>query len=144
MPQLNRLKNLNKRVVQTISYFLSPLDKRYTSQSSDPVHPGKKRSITTTTSLKHKRLQEIINFFTGCMVLYLKYVYILTQMHFSKVISQHTVMEGSCTGTDIPITPANFNHQNCKSRCIYQVLKFPNQSPICYSGVHSFLRPSSA
>ena len=38
-------------------------------------------------------------------------------------------VDGSCLGTDISITPANFNHQKCKLRCIYQVLKFPNQSP---------------
>ena len=33
-------------------------------------------------------------------------------------------VESSCMGTDISIAPANLNHQDCKPRCIYQVLKF--------------------
>ena len=36
--------------------------KRYALQSSNPLHPGKKGSVTTITSPKHSYLQEIINF----------------------------------------------------------------------------------
>ena len=53
-------------------------------------------------------------------------------------------VDGSCLGTDISITSANCNHQSCKPRCIYQVLKFQKYWSYCYSQVHSFLRPSSA
>ena len=53
-------------------------------------------------------------------------------------------MEGFCMGTAVLITSANGNYQNCKPRCIYQVLKFPNKSPNCYNPVYFFLRLSSA
>ena len=53
-------------------------------------------------------------------------------------------VEGSCMGTDISITSAKCNHQNCKQWCIYQVLKFPNWSCNCCSGVHSLLMLYSA
>ena len=45
---------------------------------------------------------------------------------------------------DCIITSENCNHQNYKSRCIYQVLKFPNWSPYCYmcTQVHVFSGPS--
>ena len=61
--------------------------------------------------------------------------------NFSQVTGH---VEGSCMGNDILITSANCNRQNCKPRCIYQVLKFPNQTRNRYSGVHFFLRLSSA
>ena len=36
--------------------------KRHTLQSSDPIHPSKKGSVTTIISPKYSYLQEIINF----------------------------------------------------------------------------------
>ena len=85
----------------------------------------KKGSITTITSPKHPCLQEIINF-CHWMVLYLQYFYEhkCIFLKLSHIIDCTGHVEGSCIGNDISITSANFNHQNCKSSCIYQVLKF--------------------
>ena len=41
----------------------------------------------------------------------------------------------SCIGNDIPITSANFHHQNDNPRCHYRVLSFL-KSPFRYSLAH--------
>ena len=61
-------------------------------------------------------------------------ILLLTQIDFSKVILEHTTVQVMwmvpAWGLTFQLPQlANFNHQNCKLRCIYQVLKFPNQSP---------------
>ena len=53
-------------------------------------------------------------------------------------------LEGPCLRTDISITSANCNHQNCKPRCIYQVLKFQSSHLLVTDEFTPFLRPSSA
>ena len=120
--------------------------KRYTWQSSDPMHPSKRRVIYHHTFSKmfmltgnHLLLSLGGNVFT---------IVLPTQMHFSQsylIAHEFTSqVEGSCMEINISITSANCNHQSCKPWCIYQVLKFPNYLPNSYSGVQSFLRLSSA
>ena len=102
-------------------------------------------SITTITSPKHSRSQELIHF---CHKMVFAIVLPMNKnaFFFGYLIlydcSGH--VEGSCMGINISITSPNCNHQNCRPRCIYQVLKFPNWSPNCYIQVHSFLRLSTA
>ena len=56
------------------------------------MHPSEKRSITTITSPKHSCLRDNINFFFLLGDTVLK-ILLLTQMHFSKVISQHMTVQ---------------------------------------------------
>ena len=83
-------------------------------------------SITTITSSKHSCSQEITNFVTWWFCIYNSSTN--TNAFFQSYLIVYDCtshVEGSCMGSDIPITSANCN-PNCKPRCIYQVLKFPN------------------
>ena len=71
---------------------------------------AKKRSITTITSPKRSCLHSIISF---CYYFYWQKCIFLNLIAYD--CTGH--VESSCMGTDISITSANCNHQNCKLRC---------------------------
>ena len=101
--------------------------KRYTWQSSDPMHPSKRRVIYHHTFSQMFMLTGNHLFLSLGGTVFT--IVLPSQMHFLK-LSHSTWLDRSSgrflDGTNISITSANSNHQNCKPWCIYQVLKFPN------------------
>ena len=112
------------------------------------MHPCRNRSITVLYCLNfsHKLMLTGNHKFLSQGGTVLTVVH--AQMHFFQLshdMTAQVIWKIHCSmGTDILITSENCNHQNYKSRCIYQVLKFPNWSPYCYmcTQVHAFSGPS--